>query len=172
MLLSNIIDLICPKKIKFYEKNKNIEYITANSKLIKKNSIYIADFKKKIKKIYFKEAINNGAVAILTNKTIRNLKIPQLIVENSQTAINLILHSLKPFSPNNIIGITGTNGKTSVVWLISSILKLSKLNVKSIGTLGYYKNLKKINDVFLTTLLFLFCHLIRILQFLHLAQYT
>ena len=47
MLLSNIIDLICPKKIKFYEKNKNVEYITANSKLVKKNSIYIADFKKK-----------------------------------------------------------------------------------------------------------------------------
>ena len=151
MLLSNIIDLICPKKIKFYEKNKNVEYITANSKLIKKNSIYIADFKKNIKNIYFKEAINNGAVAILTNKTISNLKIPQLIVENLQTAINLILHSLKPFPPNNIIGITGTNGKTSVVWIISSILKLSKLNVKSIGTLGYYKNLKKINDVLLTT---------------------
>ena len=75
MLLSNIIDLICPKKIKFYEKNKNIEYITANSKLVKKNSIFIADFKKKIKNIYFKEAINNGAVAILTNKTINNIKV-------------------------------------------------------------------------------------------------
>ena len=53
MLLSNIIDLICPKKIKFYEKNKKVEYITANSKLIKKNSIYIADFKKKNKKNLF-----------------------------------------------------------------------------------------------------------------------
>ena len=147
MLLSNIIDLICPKKIKFYEKNKNVEYITANSKLVKKNSIYIADFKKKIKNTYFKEAINNGAVAILTNKTISNLKIPQLIVENLQTAINLILHSLKPFPPNNIIGITGTNGKTSVVWLVSSILKLSKLNVKSLGTLGYYENLVELVEV-------------------------
>ena len=151
MLLSNIIDLICPKKIKFYEKNKNVEYITANSKLIKKNSIYIADFKKKIKNIYIKEAINNGAVAILTNKTISNLKAPQLIVENLLIATNLILHALKPFPPNNIIGITGTNGKTSVVWLVSSILKLSKLNVKSLGTLGYYENLKKINNVLLTT---------------------
>ena len=58
-----------------------------------------------------------------------------------------LVKTIKHKAPNNIVGVTGTNGKTSVVWLVSSILKLSGLDVKSLGTLGYYENLKKINDV-------------------------
>ena len=151
MLLSNIIDVINPQKLQSYKNNKIVEYITANSKLIKNNSIYVTDFKKNIKKKYIHEAIIKGAVAILTNKKIKDIKIPQFIVENLQQAVDLILHSLKPFPPTNIVGVTGTNGKTSVVWLVSCILKSSGLDVTSLGTLGYYKNLKKISEVFLTT---------------------
>ena len=151
MLLSNILDVINPQEIQSYKKNQRIEYITANSKLIKKNSIYISDFNKEIKKTFVNEAINKGAVAILTNKKIHALKVTQIIVKNLSKAVNQILYSLKPFPPHNIVGITGTNGKTSVVWLVSNILRLSGLDVKCLGTLGYYKNLKKINDVLLTT---------------------
>ena len=50
-----------------------------------------------------------------------------------------------------MVAITGTNGKTSVVWIISSILNLSNYNVSSLGTLGFYKNQKKIKDTILTT---------------------
>ena len=129
MLLSKILEVICPQDIRSYKKNINIRYITANSKLVISNSIYIADFKKNIKQEFINEAIKNGAVAILTNKKIKSLKIPQFIVNNLKLSVNLILHSLKSFPPNNIIGITGTNGKTSVVWFVSSMLKFSGLNV-------------------------------------------
>ena len=151
MLLSNVIDVINPKEIRSFKKNQIVEYITANSKLIKKNSIYVANFSKKIKKIFIHEAIKKGAVAILTNKRIKDLTVPHFIVKNLPLAIDLILHSLKSFPPHNMIGITGTNGKTSVVWIVSSILKSSGLDVKSLGTLGYYKNLKKVSESFLTT---------------------
>jgi len=151
MLLSKIIGVISPQKLKSYKKKQIIKYITANSKLIKNNSIYVADFKKNIKKTFVDEAINNGAVAILTNKKIKDLNVTQLIVKNLPQTVDLILHILKPFAPKNIIGVTGTNGKTSVVWLLSNILKTSGLDVRSIGTLGYYKNLKKISEAFLTT---------------------
>ena len=50
-----------------------------------------------------------------------------------------------------MIGITGTNGKTSVVWNVSSIAYMSGRRVKSYGTLGYYKDLKKIEISLLTT---------------------
>ncbi len=75
MLLSNIIDLISPKKIKFYEKNKNVEYITANSKLVKKNSIYIADFKKKIKNTYFNNTGGWVAAPLVKNIILEMIKI-------------------------------------------------------------------------------------------------
>ncbi len=49
------------------------------------------------------------------------------------------------------IAITGTNGKTSVVWYISEILNLLNYRNSTVGTLGYYVNGKKINDINLTT---------------------
>ena len=58
MLLSNILDVINPQEIQSYKKNQRIEYITANSKLIKKDSIYISDFNKEIKKTFVNEAMN------------------------------------------------------------------------------------------------------------------
>ena len=67
MLLSKILEVICPQDIRSYKKNINVRYITANSKLVISNSIYIADFKKNIKQEFINEAIKNGAVAILTN---------------------------------------------------------------------------------------------------------
>ena len=62
-----------------------------------------------------------------------------------------LVEKLKPFPPRNIIGITGTNGKTSVVWYLSCMLNSISLNSSSLGTLGYFKNFKYIKDSFLTT---------------------
>ena len=99
MLLSNIINLVNTKKKIILNKNLKIEYISANSKLIKKNSIYVTNFKKDIKKKFIDEAIKNGAIAILTNKRIRNIHVPQFIVDNLSLAVNSILWYLKPFPP-------------------------------------------------------------------------
>ena len=151
MLLSKIIGSINPKEIIFFKKDCNIPYITANSKLVKKNSIYVIDLNKNLKKEFLHEAIKNGALAILTNKKIYNCKITQILVTNLSFSVKLILSLLKPFPPVNIIGITGTNGKTSVVWIASNILKSSGFNVKSLGTLGYYENIKKKYNSSLTT---------------------
>ena len=38
--------------------------------------------------------------------------------------------------PNNIIGVTGTNGKTSIANFYQQILNLNNKKVASIGTLG------------------------------------
>ena len=52
------------------------------------------------------------------------------------------------------IAITRTNGKTSFVWYIFKILNLLNYRNSTVGTLGYYVNGKKINDINLTTPLF------------------
>ena len=152
MLLSKLLSEINYKK-NFLKNNKKIDvnYISTNSKLIKNNSIFITNFKKKIKKAYIEEAITKGANAIITNKKIYNLKIPQFIVKNLSLTTKKLVEKLKPFPPRNIIGITGTNGKTSVVWYLSCMLNSISLNSSSLGTLGYFKNFKYIKDSFLTT---------------------
>ena len=151
MLLSDIIKNKNLIKVTNFKIDKKIKYITSNSKLIRKDSILIADYSKNFKLNYISEAIKKGAVAIITNRLENNITVPQFLFENLEQILRDLVSKLKKIPPKNIIGITGTNGKTSVVWLVSNIIKLSGQNVKSLGTLGYFKNLKKISDTNLTT---------------------
>ena len=151
MLFSNILKDINYISLYNYNKDIDVRHISTNSKLINKNSIFIVDLKKDIKKIYITEAIERGAKLIISKRIIKNINIPQLIVTNLDYAMKQFLNKFKKYPPNNIVGITGTNGKTSVVSIISNIIFLCKYNVLSCGTLGFYKNLKKINDSILTT---------------------
>ena len=56
MKLYNFIKFIDHKKQFIFNKKLKIKYLTKNSKLVRKNSIYIVDYKKKIKKNYLLEA--------------------------------------------------------------------------------------------------------------------
>ena len=118
MLLSNLGNFINIQKTYNFKKNKNFSSITANSKLTDKKTLLIYDKNKKIKKIYLDEAIRNNIPAIVTNKYINNLKIPQFVVLNINLAINSLLKKLYTKVPYKTIAVTGTNGKSSVVWYI------------------------------------------------------
>ena len=50
MLLSNLAAILQYKKLSTIKKNIKIKHISASSKLIKKNSIFVVDYKRKIKK--------------------------------------------------------------------------------------------------------------------------
>ena len=73
-------------------------------------------------------------------------------MENSRKAISSIAANFynNPSKRLKVIGITGTNGKTSTAWLIASILKEAGLKVAQIGTLGVITD-EKITKKELTT---------------------
>ena len=56
-----------------------------------------------------------------------------------------------PNSLNEIVAITGTNGKTSIAEYVRQIWNINKINCCSIGTLGIIYGKKKIHDTNLTT---------------------
>ena len=152
MQLSRIPKYIdCKKIYNFKKKNISFNFISTNSKNIKKNSILFIDKKNKFKRIYVKEAIQKGAVAIITNYYYKDIKLPQFIVNDINSSLKILLFVIKKCPPNNIVGITGTNGKTSVLWNIINIAYLSHRNTKSYGTLGFYINTKKKENSILTT---------------------
>tara|TARA_B100000029_G_C17573270_1_gene957365 strand:- start:314 stop:1753 length:1440 start_codon:yes stop_codon:yes gene_type:complete len=151
MLLSKLIRNIEITKVLNFNRDKQIDYVTTNSKLARKNSLFVINFRKNIKKKYITESITNGSTALLTNKQIKNIKIPQFVVKDINSNLNKILNDLYKVKPNNILGITGTNGKTSVMWTTSEILHYNSKKVISLGTLGLYKNMKKTQDFLLTT---------------------
>ena len=150
MLLTEIPNLIKCKKI-YNLKNISFNKIYTNSNYVSKSSVFIIEKKTKLKKIYIKEAIKKGAIAIISNEFIPNLLITQFVVVNINLSLLNILKTIRSNKPLNTIAITGTNGKTSVVWYISQILNYNNILVKSYGTLGYYINLKKKYSSKLTT---------------------
>ena len=151
MKLFDISTIINVKKIKNLKTNKSFTNVTSNSLLIDDKSIFIFDVNSKSKKLYLKEAIRKNAVAILSNKNYRFINIPLFIVEDIEDAKEKLLQKLYPFPPKKSIAITGTNGKTSVLWYISKILNNLKINNKTLGTLGHFSNSKKISEINLTT---------------------
>ncbi|CAI8377742.1 MAG: UDP-N-acetylmuramoyl-L-alanyl-D-glutamate--2,6-diaminopimelate ligase [Acidimicrobiales bacterium AG-410-I20] len=85
---------------------------------------------------FVSEAISAGASAVVSEKAL-TIGVPLIRTESSRQA----LASLSSFNAGNpskdlkVVGVTGTNGKTSVVHLLEQILSNSGHSVKSSGTL-------------------------------------
>ena len=117
-----------------------ISGLSINSKTIKKGNLFIAIAgSKENGHNYIKDAIHLGAAAIVTNEEyLEEVKVPVIKVNNTRKVLSLIASEYfgKPSMKMTIIGITGTNGKTTTACLIKSILENANLKVAQIGTLG------------------------------------
>ncbi len=121
-----------------------IKKICTNSKDVKNGSLFIAiDGVENDGHDYIEEAIKNGASAVISNgRDIGKLPVPNIQVGNTRLAASRIAaeYFKHPSRELTVIGITGTNGKTTTASLIYSILNAAKLNVAQIGTLGVIAN--------------------------------
>ncbi len=133
----------------------DIKSITHDSRKVKHGSLFIAlkgEFEDGYK--YINDAIKNGAVAILANSRPVYLKgeTPVLNVSNVRQAMAKIACNFfdNPSKKINLIGVTGTNGKTSVCYLINHILNDNNFSSGSIGTLGYVNSSNIISTGFTT----------------------
>ncbi|MCX6117922.1 MAG: UDP-N-acetylmuramoyl-L-alanyl-D-glutamate--2,6-diaminopimelate ligase [Proteobacteria bacterium] len=87
-----------------------------------------------------KEAAEQGASLIICQKIDPEITTPQLLVKSSRAAWAFAC-SLAWGHPQNklkMIGVTGTNGKTSCVWMLRNIFSSFGMESASIGTLGFY----------------------------------
>ena len=97
---------------------------------------------------YAKEAIKRGAAALVVERELP-VKVPQLLVKNAREAMSLIACAFygEPSRDLKVIGITGTNGKTTTAHMITEIFRKAGKRVGIIGTLGIsYANVRLPND--------------------------
>ena len=88
---------------------------------------------------FVKQAIKNGASAVITNgRDVDIDPIPQIKVANPRRAVSLLSSKLfdSPSKDITVIGITGTNGKTTTAYLITNALKKAGYKTAQIGTTG------------------------------------
>lgn len=122
------------------EMNKEIKGINHDSRKIEAGDIFIAQkgFKVDGHK-YIGEAIKNGAIAILLEdykEAIEGLTI--IKVKDSTDALAWFSRNFygDPSKKIKLIGITGTNGKTSTSYYLKSILENNNKKTAIIGTIG------------------------------------
>jgi len=144
MLLSDYFQNIQSTYKKFFFSG-----ISFNSTEVKKNNIFFAIKGNKVDgNNFISSAISNGAKIVVTEKKINGLKNGILFIHSNNVRKLLAEISFKIYNkiPNNIIAVTGTNGKSSIADFYYQILDLNNKKVASIGTLGikskkYKKNL-------------------------------
>ena len=132
--------------LKDYYPNLNKKYsrikfkgISFNSKFIKKNFIFFAIKGNNIDGNKFvKDAIKKGSNIIISEKFKEGLNgnILYLKNKNPRKLLSDFAVKLNNKKPSNLIAVTGTNGKSSIANFYYQILKINKIKVSSIGTLG------------------------------------
>jgi len=88
--------------------------------------------------LYIDQAIKNGACAVLIEKTIDHIDAVTVIMTvNNRRALALLASNFydRPSHNMKVIGITGTNGKTTTTHLIKAILEEAGLKTGLMGTL-------------------------------------
>jgi UDP-N-acetylmuramoyl-L-alanyl-D-glutamate--2,6-diaminopimelate ligase len=85
-------------------------------------------------------AVERGAAALLVQREIRDIsdEIPQIVVDEPRTCVGFAADELygNPSRHLSLVGITGTNGKTTTAHLLASIMKASGMQTEVIGTLS------------------------------------
>ena len=84
------------------------------------------------------EAVAAGAVAVVAERPL-NLSVPTFVVSDTRSALARICQHLagQPSRRLRVIGITGTNGKTTTTRLVAAILNAAGHRAGTLGTLGY-----------------------------------
>lgn len=116
----------------------SISGITHDSRKVSPGDIYvcITGFKQDGHD-YAGAAVQAGAAALVVDRFL-NLNVPQIKVENTRQKVGLIAAAVfgNPAGQLQLVGVTGTNGKTTVTHLIEKIAQAAGQQTGLIGTLG------------------------------------
>lgn len=101
---------------------------------------------------FIAEASDKGAVCVVTERFMEGVSCEQVIVEDVRVALAALSTAFfnRPSSAMKLAGITGTNGKTTVAYILESIYKAAGLKSALMGTIQY-RYAGKVLDSTLTT---------------------
>ena len=140
MLLKELIpDAIEELKIDSELANIDIKGIAYDSRDVKPGYIFFARKGEKIDTHnYIEDAHNRGAVLFIVTKDVDN-PYPKIVVKDSRKMLAVLSGRFygNPSEKMKVVGITGTNGKSTVTIILHSIYETSGIPCGLIGTIFY-----------------------------------
>ncbi len=113
-----------------------VSAVTADSRMVRKGTLFVAIKGEKFDGHNFAEAaLNQGAAAVICE---RDLGLSgQILVPNSRAVYALLCAELSgnPAQNLKLIAVTGTNGKTTITYLLKQILEFAGKKTGLIGTI-------------------------------------
>jgi UDP-N-acetylmuramyl-tripeptide synthetase len=122
----------------------DVVYITDDSRKVKKGDLFIALRGRDTDGYKFiPQAIANGAAFVLCDRDFNAPEnVKKIIVKNARSSLPIIAGNFykHPSEKLKMIGVTGTNGKTTITYLLENIIKAAKKKSGVIGTISYRIN--------------------------------
>ncbi|MBT3169407.1 MAG: UDP-N-acetylmuramoyl-L-alanyl-D-glutamate--2,6-diaminopimelate ligase [Candidatus Cloacimonetes bacterium] len=143
MNLTKIIGTL--KKYELYKNEQNLDAQTTfknletNSRLASENSVFVCiDGFETDGHLFAEKAVEKGVKLLIVTRFLQ-ITCPQILVKNSRKSAAVLANLFfdNPTSKFTLIGVTGTNGKTTTTNIIAQILKKLGEKVGVIGTSGY-----------------------------------
>ncbi|GAX91011.1 UDP-N-acetylmuramoyl-L-alanyl-D-glutamate--2,6-diaminopimelate ligase [Effusibacillus lacus] len=138
MQLSKLLAPILLKKITDTIDTLDITGITADSRKACPGCLFVALKGHTVDGHDFVAgAVEQGAVAAVVEREVEGLPVPQIIVHNTRDVVPILASTFyrHPSHSMKVIGVTGTNGKTTVTNLIDKILTDQGHRTGLIGTI-------------------------------------
>lgn len=116
--------------------------VTEDSRAVAQGALFVAALGEQVDgHAFVSDAKARGAVAVLGELTcIDDLAgLPYISVPHARLALGLVAHALAgdPSRAMTVVGVTGTNGKSSTVALIHHVFEACGIRAAHFGTLGY-----------------------------------
>ncbi|KGX93265.1 UDP-N-acetylmuramoylalanyl-D-glutamate--2,6-diaminopimelate ligase [Pontibacillus halophilus JSM 076056 = DSM 19796] len=135
-----LVDLMATLQV--YELTKPIQHINItgiemDSRAVEENNLFICIDGFTVDGHNFAEqAVQKGACAILAERPL-DVSVPVMLVKDTKKAMAVLANTYynQPTQSLRLFGVTGTNGKTSVTYLLESIYKTHEEKTGLIGTI-------------------------------------
>jgi UDP-N-acetylmuramoyl-L-alanyl-D-glutamate--2,6-diaminopimelate ligase len=116
----------------------DVTSVTSDSREVKPGALFVAVPGMKADGAQFAhDAVKAGAVAVVAERALAGLEVPVFTVPSARKALSLIAGNFfgNPARELVLLGVTGTNGKTTTAWLVEAICQAGMNPVGLLGTI-------------------------------------
>lgn len=137
MHLHTLLSQLRPRPSVAGVPNVVITGITEDSRLVAPGDLFVARAGTRTDgSAYLRDAVSRGAAAAIVTGRSADCAIPQVVVKDPGAIISHLAHAFhgNPTETLRVLGVTGTNGKTTTTYLIRHLLSSVRQRCGMIGT--------------------------------------